>query len=67
MPGSELTIENVGLNPTRAGLIAVLRAMGGSIEELNPREVGGEPVADLLVQAFRAAGCRKSIPPSPPA
>ena len=50
VPGSELTIENVGLNPTRAGLIAVLRQMGGSIEELNPREVGGEPVADLLVR-----------------
>ncbi len=50
VPGSELTIENVGLNPTRAGLIAVLRAMGGSIEEQNPRLVGGEPVADLLVK-----------------
>ena len=50
VPGSELTIENVGLNPTRAGLIEVLRRMGGSIEELNPREVGGEPVADLLVK-----------------
>lgn len=50
VPGSELTIENVGLNPTRAGLIAVLSAMGGNIEELNPREVGGEPVADLLVR-----------------
>ena len=50
VPGSELTIENVGLNPTRAGLIEVLRQMGGSIEELNPREVGGEPVADLLVR-----------------
>jgi 3-phosphoshikimate 1-carboxyvinyltransferase len=50
VPGSELTIENVGLNPTRAGLITVLRAMGGSIEEVNPRLVGGEPVADLLVK-----------------
>lgn len=50
VPGSELTIENVGLNPTRAGLIELLRQMGGSIEELNPREVGGEPVADLLVK-----------------
>ncbi|MEQ1641429.1 MAG: 3-phosphoshikimate 1-carboxyvinyltransferase, partial [Novosphingobium sp.] len=50
VPGSELTIENVGLNPTRAGLIEVLRQMGGSIEELNSREVGGEPVADLLVK-----------------
>ena len=43
-------IENVGLNPTRAGLVDVLRQMGGHIEELNPREVGGEPVADLLVK-----------------
>jgi 3-phosphoshikimate 1-carboxyvinyltransferase len=50
VPGSELVIENVGLNPTRAGLIGVLREMGGQIDELNPREVGGEPVADLLVR-----------------
>ena len=50
VPGSELVIENVGLNPTRAGLIEVLRQMGGHIEELNPRLVGGEPVADLLVR-----------------
>lgn len=48
--GSELVIENVGLNPTRAGLIEVLRQMGGSIEELDRREVGGEPVADLRVR-----------------
>ncbi len=50
VPGSELTIENVGLNPTRAGLVEVLRQMGGDITLLNPREVGGEPVADLLVR-----------------
>ena len=50
VPGSDLVIENVGLNPTRAGIITVLRDMGGSIEELNPREVGGEPVADLRVR-----------------
>ncbi len=49
VPGSEVTIENVGLNPTRAGLIEVLRRMGGEIEELDRREVGGEPVADLRV------------------
>ncbi|WP_347303711.1 3-phosphoshikimate 1-carboxyvinyltransferase [Croceibacterium sp. TMG7-5b_MA50] len=47
VPGSDLVIENVGLNPTRAALFTVLRQMGGSITELNPREVGGEPVADL--------------------
>jgi 3-phosphoshikimate 1-carboxyvinyltransferase len=67
VPGSELTIENVGLNPTRAGLIEVLRQMGGSIEELEPREVGGEPVADLLVKHSHAEGHRRSIRPSRPA
>lgn len=50
VPGSEVTIENVGLNATRAGLIAVLRQMGGQIEEVNAREVGGELVADLVVR-----------------
>lgn len=50
VPGSEVTIENVGLNPTRTGIIEVLRQMGGSIEETNPRLVGGEPVADLVVR-----------------
>jgi len=50
VPGSELVIENVGLNPTRAGLFEVLRRMSGHIEELDRREVGGEPVADLLVR-----------------
>ncbi|MFA7588672.1 MAG: 3-phosphoshikimate 1-carboxyvinyltransferase [Novosphingobium sp.] len=49
VPGSDLVIENVGLNPTRAALVTVLRQMGGRIVELNPREVGGEPVADLHV------------------
>lgn len=50
LPGSDLTIENVGLNPTRAGLFEVLRQMGASIEEVDAREVGGEPVADLRVR-----------------
>jgi 3-phosphoshikimate 1-carboxyvinyltransferase len=50
VPGSDLTIANVGLNPTRAGLVEVLRAMGGDIELLDAREVGGEPVADLRVR-----------------
>jgi 3-phosphoshikimate 1-carboxyvinyltransferase len=54
--GSDLTIENVGLNPTRAGLIGVLRQMGASIEELNRREVGGEPVADLRVRHAALTG-----------
>lgn len=50
VPGSDITITNVGINPTRAGLIGVLQAMAGDITLLNQRNVGGEPVADLRVQ-----------------
>jgi 3-phosphoshikimate 1-carboxyvinyltransferase len=56
VPGSDLTILNVGLNPTRAGLLAVLRQMGADIEELDAREVGGEPVADLRVRHAALTG-----------
>ncbi len=54
--GSDLTIANVGLNPTRAGLVEVLRQMGASIEELDRRDVGGEPVADLRVRHAALTG-----------
>ncbi|MEM7700299.1 MAG: 3-phosphoshikimate 1-carboxyvinyltransferase [Pseudomonadota bacterium] len=66
VPGSDLVIENVGLNPTRNGIITVLRQMGGSIEELNTREVGGEPVADLRVRHSALKGIRvdPSLAPS---
>ncbi len=66
VPGSELTIQNVGLNPTRAGLVEVLRQMGGDITELNPRVVGGEPVADLLVRhsALKGIAVDPAIAPS---
>ena len=50
VPGSDVIVENVGLNPTRAGIFTALRMMGADITELNPREVGGEPVADLRVR-----------------
>ncbi len=56
VPGSDVTITNVGLNPTRAGLIEVLRQMGGDIELVDPREVGGEPVADLRVRHSALTG-----------
>ncbi|KPF61753.1 3-phosphoshikimate 1-carboxyvinyltransferase [Porphyrobacter sp. AAP60] len=56
VPGSDLIIRNVGLNPTRAGLLHVLRQMGADIGELNPREVGGEPVADLRVRHAQLTG-----------
>jgi 3-phosphoshikimate 1-carboxyvinyltransferase len=48
-PGAEVVLEHVGVNPTRTGVIDILRAMGASITLENPREVGGEPVADLRV------------------
>jgi 3-phosphoshikimate 1-carboxyvinyltransferase len=50
VPGSDIVIANVGLNPTRTGIITALRMMGADITELNAREVGGEPVADLQVR-----------------
>lgn len=56
VPGSTVTIGNVGLNSTRAGLIDLLREMGGSIEVVNQRDVGGEPVGDLLVTASALQG-----------
>ncbi|MGG4494578.1 3-phosphoshikimate 1-carboxyvinyltransferase [Brevibacillus reuszeri] len=49
VPGSSLLIENVGINPSRTGMIDVVKAMGGSLELLNERIVNEEPVADLLV------------------
>ena len=66
VPGSELTIQNVGLNPTRAGIVEVLRQMGGQIEEVNRREVGGEPVADLVVRhsALKGIAVDPAIAPS---
>lgn len=48
--GSDLVLEHVGINPTRTGVIDVLRLMGANIELLNEREVGGEPVADIHVK-----------------
>jgi 3-phosphoshikimate 1-carboxyvinyltransferase len=45
-----LTIENVGVNPTRIGLLTILREMGARIELRNERHVGAEPVADLWVK-----------------
>lgn len=56
VPESQVTIANVGLNGTRAGLIDLLREMGGDIEVVNAREVGGEPVGDLIVTASALTG-----------
>ena len=55
-PGSDLVLEAVGVNPTRIGVINILRAMGADIEVLNERTAGGEPVADLRVRAAPLRG-----------
>ncbi len=54
--GSELVLEHVGINPTRTGVIDILKLMGADIRLENPREVGGEPVADLRVRSARLKG-----------
>ncbi len=56
VPGSDILIENVLMNPTRTGLIATLIEMGGSIELLNRRNAGGEDVADLRVRGSELKG-----------
>lgn len=50
VPGSEVLIRNVGVNPTRDGLLKVCKAMGAKIERLNENSGSGEPTADLLVR-----------------
>ncbi|MCV6604553.1 MAG: bifunctional prephenate dehydrogenase/3-phosphoshikimate 1-carboxyvinyltransferase, partial [Porticoccaceae bacterium] len=49
-PGSDLTLPHVGINPTRIGVINILRQMGADIDLLNERQVGGEPVVDIRVR-----------------
>ena len=61
VPGSEVTIENVGLNRSRTGLLTSLREMGADIAYENERSAGGEPVADLKVRAGPLTGAE--IPP----
>jgi 3-phosphoshikimate 1-carboxyvinyltransferase len=65
VPGSDLLIKNVGINPTRTGIIDALEAMGADITLENRREQAGEPVADLRVRhrALRAGEIRGEIIP----
>jgi 3-phosphoshikimate 1-carboxyvinyltransferase len=55
-PGSDLTLEHVGINPTRIGVINILRQMGADITLQNERAVGGEPVADIRVRYAKLKG-----------
>jgi 3-phosphoshikimate 1-carboxyvinyltransferase len=54
--GSDITLQHVGINPTRVGVINILRLMGANIELMNEREVGGEPVADLRIRGAQLKG-----------
>ena len=56
VPGSDVVIENVLMNPTRTGLLLTLQEMGGDIEVMNPRNAGGEDVADLRVRGSELKG-----------
>jgi 3-phosphoshikimate 1-carboxyvinyltransferase len=64
-PGSDLVVENVGINPTRTGILDALQAMEADITLENPRQVTGEPVADLRVRysALKAAAFNGDLIP----
>lgn len=57
VPDSELLIKNVGVNPTRTGILEALEMMGADITRLNERVVAGEPVADLRVKSSQLKAC----------
>jgi 3-phosphoshikimate 1-carboxyvinyltransferase len=57
VPDSEIIVENVGINPTRTGILDALQMMGADITLENPREVAGEPVADLKVRHGKLQAC----------
>jgi len=58
IPDSDITIKGVGINPTRTGLLDVLKTMGAEIELTNIRDVSGEPVADIYC---KTAGCLRAV------
>ena len=60
-PGSDVTVRNVGMNPTRAGVFEILQAMGADLTFSNQREVGGEPVADITARYSQLTGI--DVPP----
>ncbi|WP_333844632.1 3-phosphoshikimate 1-carboxyvinyltransferase [Pelomicrobium sp.] len=60
-PGSDLTLTHVGINPSRIGVLEILKRMGADITLMNPRQVGGEPVADLRVRHAPLKGVE--VPP----
>ena len=59
-PDSDLVVENVGINPTRTGVLEVLRDMGADLTLENERDAAGEPVADIRVRTSQLQGCEIS-------
>ena len=62
VPGSDILLEHVGVNPTRTGVIDILKLMGANISLENPRRVGAEPVADIRVKSATLTGI--DVPPA---
>ncbi|SHG77007.1 3-phosphoshikimate 1-carboxyvinyltransferase [Desulforamulus hydrothermalis] len=57
-PGSRVRLTGVGINPTRDGLLQVLKQMGANAEIINERQQGGEPVADIIITGSKLQGTR---------
>jgi 3-phosphoshikimate 1-carboxyvinyltransferase len=65
VPESEVVLPGIGLNPHRNGLLVTLREMGADIEEINPRDMAGEPVADLVIRQGELSGVTVSAARAP--
>jgi 3-phosphoshikimate 1-carboxyvinyltransferase len=65
VPGSQLVIQDVGVNPTRTGALDALRSMGADLALQNEREIGGEPIADIAIQASHLRGLEIGGPDIP--
>ena len=57
IPGSEMVLQRVSVNPTRSGIITVLKKMGVKIESTNKKEISGEPIADLFISSGDLTAC----------
>jgi 3-phosphoshikimate 1-carboxyvinyltransferase len=62
VPGSRIELRGVGVNPTRTGLLEILKSMGAKIEINNSRTTAGEPIADLIVESSNLRGV--TVPPA---
>lgn len=65
VPGSDVTVEGVLVNPTRMGLYVTLREMGADLEFLNEREDGGEPIADIRARFSKLKGVQVPVERAP--